>query len=752
MNKRFFYAFFLISAFSVASFAQTKIPLPTLVKIVRAEDERRFDRDLQDLMKSPAAEIRTRAALAAGRIGNEKSIADLTALLEKEANQTARQTAAFALGEIESAKAADSILKLLQNENETPEIRAVAVEAAGKIAAANAKNEKSAALGEAILDVLEAEHLKQSRNRDVVLLGLTAALRARPEKADLAVAKFLTDKDERVRADAGNALARLRTKNANIAGQLRALLLSDQSPIVRANAARALGAAEDKDALTLLVEAAATDEDGRVRVSAIRAVANLKDKTAAAPLLERSEKLLADYKKAKPKFANPPEKNEILEIAAALGRLLQNSYNDRAIKFLQEFRIQDSAKSPEIEIAFARVAPKNYYQASGNPGGIKLLIEPASHFYWQTLANIGQGLGEIANLEIKDNSDFSKRDAEKWIRSLLEQAENERIVDRLKKYENIIPLALPDLIRAVAAFKPNDLNTFLTKYSKHKDVIVRATAAELLGEQPASAENIKALTDAFNKALVSDKNENDAQLAILSALIKSNKNEAVSSLKIALDAPDYLVRRHAAQLIKENGLTKEFPNVDEKVGTIKPYNPASRTKLGQILNAEPDYRRALSRRNGQVKAVLTTEKGAFTIEFFPEEAPLTVDNFVKLAKANYFNGLTVHRVVPNFVVQDGDPRGDGNGGPGWQIRDEINTIPYERGAVGMALSGKDTGGSQWFVTHSPQPHLEGGYTVFGSVSPTDMKVVDQIARGDRILSVRIIENASGSRSKNAKKD
>ena len=98
----------------------------------------------------------------------------------------------------------------------------------------------------------------------------------------------------------------------------------------------------------------------------------------------------------------------------------------------------------------------------------------------------------------------------------------------------------------------------------------------------------------------------------------------------------------------------------------------------------------------------------------------------------------MHRVVPNFVIQDGDPRGDGNGGPGYQIRCEINLAPYARGAVGMALSGKDTGGSQWFVTHSPQPHLDGGYTVFGNVI-SGMETVDNIARGDVVRSIVITE-------------
>jgi cyclophilin family peptidyl-prolyl cis-trans isomerase len=132
------------------------------------------------------------------------------------------------------------------------------------------------------------------------------------------------------------------------------------------------------------------------------------------------------------------------------------------------------------------------------------------------------------------------------------------------------------------------------------------------------------------------------------------------------------------------------------------------------------------------------------ILLLPDEAPLTVDNFVTLARKGYFNGQFIPRVVPNFVIQAGDPRGDQNGGPGYQIRCEINEVPFNRGAVGMALSGKDTGGSQWFVTHSPQPHLDGGYTVFGRVV-SGMEVVDNVVRGDIILSVRIAEGVPVNR-------
>ncbi len=91
--------------------------------------------------------------------------------------------------------------------------------------------------------------------------------------------------------------------------------------------------------------------------------------------------------------------------------------------------------------------------------------------------------------------------------------------------------------------------------------------------------------------------------------------------------------------------------------------------------------------------------------------------------------MAIHRVVPNFVVQAGDPRGDGEGGPGYTLRDEINMLPYLRGTVGMALDGADTGGSQFFITHSPQPHLDGRYTVFGRVV-AGMDVVDRLQQWD----------------------
>ena len=139
-------------------------------------------------------------------------------------------------------------------------------------------------------------------------------------------------------------------------------------------------------------------------------------------------------------------------------------------------------------------------------------------------------------------------------------------------------------------------------------------------------------------------------------------------------------------------------------------------------------------------AVITLESGGeIRLEFFPEDAPRTVENFVTLTKNGFYNGLTFHRVVPAFVVQGGDPKGDGTGGPGYTIKAEFNKRKHERGAVAMARSQHpDSAGSQFYITYGAQPHLDGNYTVFGRVT-SGMEHVDRIKQGDRMASVVIVE-------------
>ena len=140
-------------------------------------------------------------------------------------------------------------------------------------------------------------------------------------------------------------------------------------------------------------------------------------------------------------------------------------------------------------------------------------------------------------------------------------------------------------------------------------------------------------------------------------------------------------------------------------------------------------------------AIIHTARGDVEIEFYREEAMQTVKNWVRLAERGWFNGSVFHRVVPNFVIQDGDPTGTGSSGPGYTIRCEYNRLKYEPGMVGMALSGKDTGGSQWFINHSPQHHLDGRYTIFAHVV-RGMEVVGQIVQGDPILSVELLRGTA----------
>lgn len=732
-------SFILISFVEI--FAQT--PQAISIQILKAEDARRYDKTIEDLLKHPNEDVRIRAALAAGRIGNDAAIPALTYLLEKEKSEQARAMAAFALGEIESIKAADAILKTLNAQAETLALASVPVtarllEAAGKIAAANPKEEKSKELSAAILKVLTDEESKRTTpNTEVIRLGLTAALRARPVGAEEVVRKYLSFTDPNIVADALNTLARLRAKNAS--RDARDLLQTNTHAVVRANAARVLGAAEDKEAVDLLIKAATTDTDSRVRVAAIRSLAALKDPKSAGPLLAHGEKLFAKYKAAKKPNFNPNETSEFIEAAAALGRILQYSENQRAEDLFREFGKIDKGMSSDVYVARTRIRQQR------NDGKDKPELT-----HWRQYGTLAQIGGEFAVLEpVSEVGKQMKSEAPNIIRPLAKAFAE---ADPANEGKNM--MAGPDVLQAFARFKTADLGEIARTALLNKDVQMRATAASILADLPSSKENVDALKAAFTKALLTDKMENDAQLAILEAYIKLEK-EDFEVFQTAWAHPDVLVRNKASQLFKANDFGKKWPvlnTVVDRFGVVEPYDVKTGTKLGQILNTDAEYRRAAARKNGSVKAVLTTEKGTFTINFLPEEAPLTVDNFIKLARAKYFDGLEVHRVVPNFVMQDGDPRGDGNGGPGWSIRCEVNMVPYDRGAVGMALSGKDTGGSQWFVTHSPQPHLDGGYTVFGGVNETGMKVVDNIVRGDKIITVKIVEGGSPQRTQRTRRN
>ena len=495
-------------------------------------------------------------------------------------------------------------------------------------------------------------------------------------------------------------------------------LLKHNDPIVRANAARVLGATEDKQAFDALLDRALHDADERVGVSAIRALGSLKDARASEPLFKRASQALGVLRA---KSVEPMVQNELLEIMAAFARVNPQlgsgpqARDERYTRALfSNLREVIYPWAPEIEVAYARVAPGDYVTDAGHLAAVKGMQKARA----RQVSSVAQALSVIAGLKLETDqktSEMKKRAELTLARGLCAAAGAATNCVRAPT------LAIPEVLRAYAAFKPTALPQVLLQYLKGDDVIVRATAAELLGEQPQSDVNTRALIDALPRAM-RDRDLNDAALAVLDALKKKKNKQANDAIKTALNSSDHLLRRKAVELLKANGVG----DFSDRIGTVK------------TRNTLVDYRRAISRMGKKVTATIVTNKGPFTIEFLPDQAPLTVDNFIQLARRRYFNGQTIPRVVPNFVVQAGDPRGDQNGGPGYQIRCEINEVPYERAAVGMALSGKDTGGSQWFVTHSPQPHLDGGYTVFGRVI-SGMDVVDRIARGDVIRRVVINE-------------
>jgi peptidyl-prolyl cis-trans isomerase B (cyclophilin B) len=137
---------------------------------------------------------------------------------------------------------------------------------------------------------------------------------------------------------------------------------------------------------------------------------------------------------------------------------------------------------------------------------------------------------------------------------------------------------------------------------------------------------------------------------------------------------------------------------------------------------------------------METNRGPIVLELYPEHAPKTVNNFVFLAKEGFYDGVSFHRVIADFVIQGGDPTGTGRGGPGYKFEDEVknNPLRHETGVISMANAGPNTNGSQFFITHSPQPHLDGKHTVFGKVT-SSMDVVNAIRQGDKMLKVVVTE-------------
>ena len=255
------------------------------------------------------------------------------------------------------------------------------------------------------------------------------------------------------------------------------------------------------------------------------------------------------------------------------------------------------------------------------------------------------------------------------------------------------------------------------------DFMVRAT---LLGSlaQRANATDANLVADVYERR--AKDSSNDARIAAIQYLAAAWKRDSVA-FGVPLREKIGRMKPSTDPLVRVGAIhTSIFRGWDSTSGTSRPLEWYQSLVRTYVLPALAGNRQ---------RATIHTSRGDIVLELFGADAPITVNNFLTLARSGYYRGTRFHRVVPNFVVQDGDPRDDGNGGPGYAIRDEMNPRRYDRGALGMALSGPDTGGSQYFITHSPQPHLDGHYTVFGRVV-RGFAVLDAIVQGDPILAVR----------------
>ncbi len=274
-------------------------------------------------------------------------------------------------------------------------------------------------------------------------------------------------------------------------------------------------------------------------------------------------------------------------------------------------------------------------------------------------------------------------------------------------------------VRALGHFKYDDVSAVLLQKLNDSDWVVATESVTALGEI-GDKKAIPSLIARYE--MRNDREDKDVRLKILSVLTAMKVAEAESLARGALDDGDKRIRTAGKKLLER--IEVEIPEI-----------PGDRHFYERDLDISRKV--ALSLPMGENRAVIRCKYGTIEIELFGDDATQTVANFIKLARKGSYDGKTFHRVVPNFVVQGGCPRGDGWGDDGYYIRSEFNHFHYGRGAVGIAHSGKDTGGTQFFITHSPQPQLDGRYTIFGRVTK-GMDVVDKIHQGDK-FQVKIMD-------------
>lgn len=653
--------------------AQQEARVEVLAGILASQDARRFDESVfRRALADADSMVRGQAAVGLGRLQDPRGVVLLAPLLLDPAQQVQRLTI-FALGILGDSAA----IPLLAQRAADP--TTLSTPAALELITAMAR--LRGGRGRIFVSSVLERTLWNDRSDSPVLIYRAAleAWRLGPQAPVPTLLGLSRDAREDVRSAAIYSLVRLRVPEA-VSRLMEAA--SDPSTAVRATAVRGLtraladSAGVSGKAVTDVLVPATRDNDAGVRINALRAIGSFGDSSVPARLLA----LLDD-----------PLPNVQVQATVTLGELGGKD----AVAALT--RIVSSAKGSharrrEALLALARLDILAFGRQVGGW---------ATARDWRDRAAAAEGWAR-ANPASLDR--------------FLSDPDPRVIAAALQAWGGV--LSGPDR-RYLEACRP---------LARHKDAVIRSVVADAIGRGGSPAD-VPLLLEMYR--LAGRDSFPDAAQSALGAIVAVARNAPDGAERIErealaqLPAPEnYLLRLWAAQNwpAAAEAWGQAFPLSNER--TMEDYRDIVRR-----LQVGPD-----SARYPRVR-IDVDPVGVVEVELYGPEAPLTVANFLRLVDRRYFDGQRFHRVVPNFVAQAGDPRGDGWGGPGGAIRDELNERRYGPYTVGMAHSGPDTGGSQWFITLSAQPHLDGGYTVFGEVTG-GVPALLRVTQGDLIRSIR----------------
>ena len=668
--------------------------------ILRLEDQR--------VLRDPAPIVAPPPPVVAGRGDKAQPAAappppppDLIRLLSDEEARV-RRRAALAIGHVGLGDGVTPLLTVLADPD--PEVRQMAAFALGLLGDTRARDPLVGALADA------SPLVQGSAAEALGLIGDAAAADALGRfAAQLVQSPALAqppDESDDVRRDTPTAACRLAIHalvRLKAYPQLASAVLdaSGQPRVRWWPVAFALQRLEDKRALPALLTLA-KDGNAHTRALAVKGLAALKDRAALPVLMP---------------LMSSGDRNVLIETVRALGRIGDPAAAAALLRILG-----DAAADPHVRLEVVG-AIGNLHVPAVADALLDVLADPSPAVRAAALRSLAAFDPENFIFVLSGLDPDPHWNVRAALATVLGTLPPENGLPRLEPMLNdadqrVIPFAIAALVK----LKAPTAAAVLIERLKADDPVVRAAAAEGIG-------TIKPLNGAAALSEAYRFGQRDAmynaRAAALAALAKYGAAAATPVLRSAFADKDWAVRVRAVQLLKQ----LDAPAAADADAQIR---PAPTTVAPDVYSAARLVSPQVS-----TQVYLETDRGMIQIELAVNDAPLTVENFVTLARKGYFNGLSVHRVVPDFVIQDGDPRGDGEGGPGYSIRDELNQRPYLRGTVGMALDPwPDTGGSQYFIAHSPQPHLDAKYTVFGRVI-AGMDVVDQIQQWDVIRIVRV---------------